>query len=202
MLRWVVSAVVALLLVAAVAPSSQGRNAGKAVRLGGAPLQLLAGRGSLWVLTCDRGCKGEARHSTGRIIRIDPRTARVVASATIPRPNNMAIGPLGLYATDFERVTIRWIDFRTLRVVRAFKLSLPFRFSPRDNAFLPEAAAVGQGALWVVSDRGRSFAPIRGCAAPLRVCACPPTPLATRLEEWLRTRAAFGWQRAWLVSIA
>ncbi len=154
MLRWVVPAVAALLLVAAVAPSSQGRDAREALRLGGTPLQLLAGRGSLWVLTCDRGCTGEARHSTGRIIRVDPRTARVVASATIPRPLTIAVGADGLYATDFEHDTIRRIDLRTLRVTGRLKLRLPFRFSARDNAFLPQTVVVGRRAIWVDSDRG------------------------------------------------
>jgi streptogramin lyase len=154
MLRWCFSTLAALLLIAALAPASQGRDVRHALRLGGTPLQLLAGRGSLWVLTCDRGCTGEARHSTGRIIRVDPRTARVVASAPIPRPLTIAVGVDGLYATDFERDTIRRIDLRSLRVTGRLKLRLPFRFSARDNAFLPQTVAVGRRAVWVDSDRG------------------------------------------------
>lgn len=154
MLRSAVSTLAALLLVAAAAPASQGRDVGRALRLGGTPLQLLAGRGSLWVLTCDRGCTGEARHSTGRVIRVDPRTAGVVASATIPRPLTIALGAGGLYATDFGRDTVRRIDLRTLRVTGRLKLRLPFRFSARDNAFLPQTVAVGSRAVWVDSDRG------------------------------------------------
>ena len=154
MLRCAFSTLAALLLIAALAPASQGRDVGRALRLGGTSLQLLAGRGSLWVLTCDRGCTGEARHSTGRVIRVDPRTARVVASATIPRPLTIALGPGGLYATDFERDTVRRLDLRTLRVTGRLKLRLPFRFSARDNAFLPQTVAVGRRAVWVDSDRG------------------------------------------------
>jgi streptogramin lyase len=154
MLRWATSVVGAFLLVVAAAPASPGRASGQALRLGGTPLQLLAGRGSLWVLTCDRGCTGEARHSIGRIIRIDPRTARVVGSAKIPRPGTIAIGAGGLYATDFEHNTIRRLDLHTLQVAGALKLKLPFRFSARDNAFLPESVAVGRDSVWVVSDRG------------------------------------------------
>lgn len=154
MLRWATSVVGAFLLVVVAAPASQGRDVGRALRLGGTPLQLLAGGGSLWVLTCDRGCTGAARHSIGRIIRIDPRTARVVGSAETPRPGTVAIGAVGLYATDFERGTIRRVDLHTLQVVGALKLKLPFRFSPGDNAFLPEAVAVGRDSVWVVSDRG------------------------------------------------
>lgn len=154
MLRRAVSLLAVLLLIAAAAPASQGRDARQALRLGGTPLQLLAGRGSLWVLTCDRGCAGEARHSIGRMIRIDPRTARVAGSARIPRPATLAIGAGGVYATDFEHGTIRRVDLHTLQVVGALKLKLPFRFSARDNAFLPEAVAVGRDSVWVVSDRG------------------------------------------------
>lgn len=155
MLRWATSVVGAfLLLVVAAAPASPGRDSGQALRLGGTPLQLLAGRGSLWLLTCDRGCRGGARHSIGRIIRIDPRNARAVGWARIPRPSTVAIGAGGLYATDFERGMIRRVDLRTLQFVGALKLKLPFRFSASDNAFLPEAVAVGRNAVWVVSDRG------------------------------------------------
>jgi streptogramin lyase len=154
MLRWATSLVGAFLLLIAVATPSQGRDVGQALRLGGTPLQLVSGRGSLWVLTCDRGCTGEARHSIGRIIRIDPRSARVVGSARIPRPGTVAIGAGRLYATDFEHGTIRRVDLHTLQVAGALKLKLPFRFSARDNAFLPEAVAVGRDSVWVVSDRG------------------------------------------------
>jgi streptogramin lyase len=144
----------AALFAVAVAPARQERAMERSLRLGGTPLALLAGRGSLWVLTCDRGCTGEARRSKGRIVRIDPRTARVVASAVLPRPGAIAVGASGIYATDFWRDTVRRIDPRTLRVVSALKLRLPFRFTRRDNAFLPEAIAVGQVAVWVASDRG------------------------------------------------
>jgi streptogramin lyase len=154
MLRWVFSALLVLLLVTAAAPASQARDLGQALRLRGTPMQLLAGRGSLWVLSCEQGCTGEARHSTGRIVRIDPRTAQVVASVTIPRPLTIAVGADGLYATDFERNAIRRIDLRTLRVTGTLKLRLPFQFSARDNAFLPQTVTVGRRAVWVDSDRG------------------------------------------------
>ena len=124
------------------------------VRVGGTPVAMLAGQGSLWVLTCDRGCTGESRRATGRIVRIDPRGARVVASSSLPHPGVAAVGASGVYVTDFWRDRIRRIDPRTMRAVGALKLKLPFRFSPRDNAFLPEAVAVGQSAVWVATDRG------------------------------------------------
>ena len=134
----------AALFIVAAPGARQERTMEPWLRLGGRPLELLAGRGSLWVLTCDRGCTGEARRSRGRIVRIDPRSARVVGSTTLPRPGAIAVGASGVYATDFWRDAIRRIDLRTLRVVGALKLRLPFRFTRRDNAFLPEAVAVGR----------------------------------------------------------
>lgn len=159
------------LFLAAAAPACQG-GAERSLRLSGRPLELLAGRGSLWVLTCERGCTGEARCSTGRIIRIDPQNARVVASAALPRPHAIALGARGVYAIDFWRDTIQRIDPRTLRVVRTLKLRLPFRFSPRDNAFLPFAVAVGQSAVWVATDRGalaRADLPLRRVVGTVRL---------------------------------
>jgi streptogramin lyase len=64
------------------------------------------------------------------------------------------VGASGVYAIDFWRDTVQRIDPRTLTVVRTLELRLPFRFSPRDNAFLPFAVAVGRGAVWIATDRG------------------------------------------------
>jgi hypothetical protein len=147
-----VRAIPALALIAFCIAAGPGPA--RQIRVGGSPYALLAKRGSLWVLTCDRGCRGEARHAVGRIVRIDPRNARVVTSGHLPRPHTIAVGSRGVYANDFWRDRIRLIDPRTLRVVRSLKLRLPFRFGPRDNAFLPFAVVVGRDAVWVATDRG------------------------------------------------
>jgi len=115
---------------------------------------LVSGHGSLWLLTCNRGCSGEARQAVGHVLRVDPRTARVLKSSVLPRPQAIAVGSHGVYALDFWRDRIRLLDSRTLHVVRSLKLKLPFRFSAHDNAFLPFAVAVGPGAVWVATDRG------------------------------------------------
>jgi streptogramin lyase len=135
------------------------------------PLELLAAQGSLWVLTCDRGCTGEARNSMGRIVRIDPRSGRVAASATLRRPGRIAVGASGVYATDFWRDRIRRIDLRTLQVVGSLQLRLPFRFTARDNAFVPLAVAVGH-AVWVATERGalaRTDLQLRNVVATVRL---------------------------------
>lgn len=130
---------------------------GRSIRLGGTPLQLVATRDSLWVLTCDRRCSGEGRTSVGRVVRVDARTGRVVSSVAIDRPGAIAVGARDVYATDFWRDAVRRIDAHTLRVTRRLKLTLPFFITTttyRSNAFLPEAVAVGSGSVWIATDRG------------------------------------------------
>ena len=120
-------------------------------------LQLVSGQGSLWVLTCDRGCSGQGKRSVGRIVRIDPRSGRVVASVVLARPGAIAVGARGVYATDFWHDKVRRLDPRTLRVTRVLKLELPFSITTtttRDNAFLPIQIAVGRAAVWIATDRG------------------------------------------------
>jgi hypothetical protein len=143
---------VLLPLIACCAAAGPAHRA--VIHLGGTPYALVAGRQALWALVCDRGCTGEARHALGRVVRIDPAGARVVASTALPRPHAIAVGTRGVYALDFWRDRIRLIDPRGLRIVRSLRLRLPFRFSARDNAFLPFAVAVGRNAVWVATDRG------------------------------------------------
>jgi len=86
-----------LLSVLAVASTASGADAGaESLRLGGVPLQLLSARGRLWVLLCDRGCSGQARHSLGRVVEIDPRRERVIAAATLARPGSIAVDASGV----------------------------------------------------------------------------------------------------------
>lgn len=151
MFRCFLCIVLAALVSAAAAPSQRGRAEERSLRLGGTPLQVVAGSGSLWVLTCDRGCSGEARHSIGRIVRIDPRRGRVAASATIERPGAIAVGEDGVFATDFWRDRVRRLDPATLRQTASLKLVLPAPIRPRGATFLPNDLAVGPSALWVAT---------------------------------------------------
>jgi hypothetical protein len=124
------------------------------LRVGGRPIELFAGRGSLWVLTCDEGCTGEGRQAMGRMVRIDPGRARVTGSVRLSRPGMAAVSAEGVYVTDFWRDTVRRRNPQTLQPAEVVKLKLPFSFSPRDNAFLPEAVVAGAGFVWVATDRG------------------------------------------------
>ena len=141
------------LVLAGATPARDDPSAERSLSLGGEPLEMVAARGSLWVLTCDRRCGGEAHDAIGRIVRIDPRSAHVVQSIALRRPGAIAVDPNAVYATDFWRDTVRRIDLRT-RAVRVLKLELPFRLTPRDSRFVPEYVAVGASAVWIVTDRG------------------------------------------------
>ncbi len=147
----------AVLAIAAAAPTLAGNPTPRSLRLGGTPLQLVSAQGELWLLTCDHRCSGEAKRSSGRVLEIDPHRGRVVASAVLERPGVIAVGPGGVYATDFWRNTVRRLDPRTLRLTATLHLRLPFFIvtsTTRDDAFLPEQVASGDDAVWVASDRG------------------------------------------------
>src|SRR5207253_5287200 len=118
-----VRAVPALALIAFCIAAGPGPA--RQIRVGGTPYALLAKRGSLLVLTCDRGCTGEARNAVGRIIRIDPRAAQVTASGPLPRPHSIAVGLRGVYANDFWRDRRGLVAPRTLRGVRSLRARVP-----------------------------------------------------------------------------
>jgi hypothetical protein len=163
-----------------------------ALSLAGTPLQLVSAGGALWVLTCDRGCSGEARRSVGRLVEIDARSGRVIGSATLLRPGAIAVGAGGVYATDFWRNTVRRLDLRTLRLQATLHLKLPFFIvtsTYRSNAFAPEALAVGDGSVWVASDRGalaRADPLLRHVTAMLRLPSDAFQAMATApVTVWL-----------------
>ena len=81
----------------------------------------------------------------------------MIASTTLARPGAIAVGTRGVYATDFWRSTVRRLDPYTLRLSATLHLKLPFFITTsttRDDAFLPEAIAVGGGSVWVATARG------------------------------------------------
>lgn len=124
------------------------------IRLNGSPLAMQGTRDTLWVLTCDRGCTGEARRSVGRIVRIDARRGRVVASIKLARPRAFAVGAGGVYATDPWRDTVRRFDLRLQKQLSSLKLVLPFEVAPGDRRFVPSVVRAGRDAVWVSTARG------------------------------------------------
>lgn len=154
MSRWALGLALAALMVGGPASARHSALDGRSIRLGATPLELVGTRDSLWVLTCDRRCSGEARRSVGKIVRIDPRQGRVLASVPLSRPHAIAVGSGGIYAADFWRDTLLRLDPRTLRTTARLRLVLPFEVAPSDNAFLPFDVAVGRDAVWVSTARG------------------------------------------------
>jgi streptogramin lyase len=129
-------------------------------------------------------------------VEIDPQNGRVIASTTLARPGAIAVGTSGVYATDFWRDTVRRLDRRTLRLAATLNLKLPFFITTstiRDDAFLPEAIAVGGGSVWVATARGalaRTDPHLRHVLAMLRLPgdafqAITATPNAVWLSESL-----------------
>lgn len=149
-----VLALLALVMLAPASPAPRAAVGEGIVRTGGTPLGLVAAGNSLWELTCDRRCSGEARLSVGRILRIDPVRGRVLASARVSRPSTFAVGAKGVYVTDFQRGALRRFDPLTLRATNSLRLSLPFEVAPGDRAFLPSDVAIGTNAVWVATARG------------------------------------------------
>jgi len=138
-----------------MAACGSGSGSGEAsIELGGRQIQLVAGRGSLWALTCDRGCTARSRPSSGRIVRIDPESGGAIASARLSGASALAVGAGGVYVTDFWGGTVRRLDPRTLRVIARLGLKLPFELVPGDRVFLPYDVAVTARALWVSTARG------------------------------------------------
>jgi streptogramin lyase len=90
----------------------------------------------------------------GRIVRLDPRDGRELASVPLSRPHAIAVGSSGVFALDFWRDTVLRLDPRTLRTTAKLRLVLPFEVVPGDDAFLPSDVAVGSNALWVSTARG------------------------------------------------
>jgi virginiamycin B lyase len=112
---------------------------------GGGPL--VFGAGSLWV--------GAWRD--GQVVRVDPRSNRVVARfpAGGRNPAGLAVGAGSIWVVHPDTDEVVRLDPGTGRVVARIKLGpLPFEFAPGDRRFLPSLVAVGAGAGWVATGRG------------------------------------------------
>jgi outer membrane protein assembly factor BamB len=112
---------------------------------GGGPL--VFGAGSLWV--------GAWRDR--QVVRVDPRSNRVVARfpAGGPNPAGLAVGAGTIWVAHPDTDEVVRLDPGTGRVVARIKLDpLPFQVAAGDRRFLPSLVAVGAGAGWVGTGRG------------------------------------------------
>jgi virginiamycin B lyase len=115
------------------------------VNHGGGPL--VFGAGSLWV----------GAWPDGEVVRIDPRSSRVVARfpAGGPNPAGLAVGAATIWVAHPDTDEVVRLDPGTGRVVARIRLGpLPFQVAPGDRRFLPSLVAVGAGAGWVGTGRG------------------------------------------------
>ncbi len=133
-----------------VSPSPQPTERGK-------PFDVAFGDGAVWALTCDSGCSGDRRDSTGSALRIDPASGEVMASLSLENPSKIVVGEGGVWVISFWDGTVTRIDPASSQVVATIELQLPFAVcencpDPRD--FLPLDVAVGDGAVWVDTARG------------------------------------------------
>ena len=107
---------------------------------GGGPLMF--GAGSLWV--------GAWRD--GQVVRVDPRSNRVVARfpAGGPNPAALAVGAGTIWVVHPDTDEVVRLDPGTGRVVARIKLGpLPFEFAPGDRRFLPSlVAATSMSWIW------------------------------------------------------
>jgi glutamine cyclotransferase len=103
---------------------------------------LMFGAGSLWV--------GAWRDR--EVVRIDPRSSRVVARfpAGGPGPAGLAVDAATIWVAHPDADEVVRLDRGTGRVVARIKLGLlPSQLAPGDRRFLPSLVAVGAGAAWV-----------------------------------------------------
>lgn len=124
---WVIDAARGRLLE--VAPDGLRRR-GEALRIE-APLAVTTGEGAVWVLT-----------GTGRVLRVDPRTRRLLRSPVVVRePGDIAAGLGAVWVTSRGDDTVVRLDPRSGRAA-----GRPVRVGDA-----PSDVAIGFGAVWVAN---------------------------------------------------
>jgi outer membrane protein assembly factor BamB len=134
--------------------------------------------GSLWVLSCDQGCSG--RSSIGRLVRLDPSTAGVEATAHLRSPSGLAVDDTGEWVISVWDGTVTHLD-ATGSVLSTTQLELPAPIQAEDTAFLPQSIAVGEGGVWVASDRGELARLDPSTGSVEKYIALPPEELGGNL---------------------
>jgi len=124
-------------------------------RIGG-QRPLAVGFGFVWAISCVERCGNDERNAAGRLLRIDPSTARVTAAVPVGQAQAVAAGEGGVWVIDFWHGTVTRVDPATSRVVATIPLRLPFPVCrcPGAHDFVPFDLTTGAGAVWVVTDRG------------------------------------------------
>lgn len=113
------------------------------------------GFGSVWTLTCDTGCSGDARQATGTLFRSDPTSGQVLASFLVPTPQGLVLGDDGAWVVSFWDGSVTHFVAATGTSGR-IPLALPHEIAPGsgDTDFLPQSLAAADGSAWVSTARG------------------------------------------------
>jgi hypothetical protein len=142
-----------------VEASAQVTLPGEVVGAGGRVLDTAATEGGdLWVLTCSARCGGppsNSEHSRGTLVKVDSRSGAIVTRTPVEGASIVAAGEGGVWTAGFDG-TITHFDSGTGRPLGSLRLSLPKPFGtnyPEAFAFLPNHMVVGEGAVWVSTDR-------------------------------------------------
>jgi streptogramin lyase len=119
------------------------------VRVGGTPVDVAVGEGSVWVATVtDSSGRGE-------VVRIDLTEGRVVARISLPEVGALAVGEGSVWVANLRHETVTRIDPATDVVAEVIDMPpLPYEVAEGDRAFLPERIATGFGRVWVSTARG------------------------------------------------
>ena len=124
------------------------------IPIGGRPIQSVAAGGTVWVLTCDRNCRGTPTHSAGRLIAVDAATARTTLSVPVSQPTAMAFGQGSLWLTHFWDGAVTRVNPSTGATEASIKLPIPRQARSRGPRFLPGAIAASGDTVWVTTARG------------------------------------------------
>jgi streptogramin lyase len=125
------------------------------LRVGGKIPAIAFHDGSAWVLTCSSRCGSE--QGIHALERWDLATGHKTAVLPVGAYSQLAAGEGAVWAIDFTAGTVSRIDPATNRVSATIHLELPFAVCtncPDARAFLPIGIAVGEGRVWVDTDRG------------------------------------------------
>lgn len=133
---------------------------GEVVGAEGRLLDTAASEGDdLWVLTCSARCGGPPsnfEHSRGTLVKIDSRSGAIVARTPVEGAGIVAAGEGGVWTAGFDG-TVTHFDSATAKPVGSVHLSLPKPVGdnfPEAFDFLPNHIAVGEGSVWVATERG------------------------------------------------
>jgi outer membrane protein assembly factor BamB len=136
-----------------LAASTSGPGVSDPGAFRGVPVQLGAGLGSVWVLTCERGCSSQ--RSRGELVRVNSWTGKVLWRTSVADPQAFAIAGGAIWVAHLDTSRLTRLDPRTARVTLAVRLTLPRAIAPGDRQFLPFSVAGDAHDLWVSTARGR-----------------------------------------------